>query len=72
MAQRKFDGGIKEEEREALVKWAGSIEEALNEEERAIADLRKKGREWLEGDWKGREHGMHVPCLLRRLDGSNI
>ncbi|CAZ83193.1 unnamed protein product [Tuber melanosporum] len=55
LAQRKFDGGVKPEERNAVVKWIDSVELSLAAEENAIADMRKKGREWLEGSWEGRE-----------------
>ncbi|PWW75142.1 hypothetical protein C7212DRAFT_281077 [Tuber magnatum] len=55
LAQRKFDGGVKPEERDAIVKWIESVELSLVAEENAIADMRKKGREWLEGSWEGRE-----------------
>ncbi|KAG0643768.1 hypothetical protein HOY80DRAFT_1007279 [Tuber brumale] len=55
LAQRKFDGGVKPEERDAVVKWIDSVELSLAAEENAIADMRRKGREWLEGSWEGRE-----------------
>jgi len=58
LAQRKFDGGVKPEERDAVVKWIDSVELSLAAEENAIADMRKKGREWLEGSWEGREMGL--------------
>ncbi|KAH8155098.1 uncharacterized protein LAJ45_00107 [Morchella importuna] len=55
MAQRKFEGGVKAEEKDSVVSWIGSVEESLSAEEKAIFDMRKKGREWLEGEWEGRE-----------------
>ena len=58
LAQRKFDGGVKPEERDAVVKWIDCVELSLAAEENAIADMRKKGREWLEGSWEGREMGL--------------
>lgn len=61
MAQRKFDGGVRVEERDAVVKWIGSVEESLDAEEKAILDMRKKGREWLEGDWEGKDMGLSLP-----------
>lgn len=62
MAQRKFDGGATPDERDAVVGWITGVEEALAEEERAIVELRRKGRDWLGGSWDGREYGM--PCIL--------
>lgn len=61
MAQRKFAGGVRTEERDALIRWVDSVERALAEEEKAIADIRSRGRDWLEGDWGGREYGRG-PC----------
>lgn len=58
MAQRKFDGGVKPEEEDAVVKWIDNVEVSLAAEEKAISDMRKKGRDWLEGNWKGREMGL--------------
>lgn len=66
MAQRKFEGGVKPEERQALQEWITGVESALDEEEKAISDLRSKGREWLEGSWEGRKHGML--CLFWRME----
>jgi hypothetical protein len=57
MAQRKFEGGVRAEEKEALVGWMTGVEKALDEEETAIVELRRKGRDWLEGDWARREYG---------------
>lgn len=62
MAQRKFDGGATPDERDAIVGWITGVEDALAEEERAIMELRRRGRDWLEGSWDGREYGM--PCIL--------
>lgn len=59
MAQRKFEGGVKAEERDSVISWIGSVEESLSAEEKAIFDMRKKGREWLEGEWEGREMGSY-------------
>lgn len=59
MAQRKFEGGVKAEEKDSVVSWIGSVEESLSAEEKAIFDMRKKGREWLEGEWEGREMGSY-------------
>lgn len=64
MAQRKFEGGVKVVERDAVVRWICSVEESLAAEETAILEMRKKGREWLEGDWEGRDMGLSHPCLF--------
>ncbi|CUS08003.1 unnamed protein product [Tuber aestivum] len=61
LAQRKFDGGVKPEERDAIVRWIESVELSLLAEENAIADMRKEGREWLEGSWEGREMTFSIP-----------
>lgn len=66
MAQRKFEGGVKVAERDAVVRWIGSVEESLAAEEKAILEMRKKGREWLEGDWEGRDMGLSHCCLFRK------
>jgi hypothetical protein len=58
MAQRKFSGGVRPQERDALVAWLEVVEKDLDEEEKAIIELRRKGRDWLEGSWDGREYGM--------------
>ena len=58
MAQRKFLGGVKPAEHTAMTTWITGVEDALFEEERALIELRRKGRDWLEGDWNGREYGM--------------
>lgn len=58
MVQRKFSGGIEAEEHTAMISWVTCIEEALFEEEAAVAEIRQKGRDWLEGSWDGREYGM--------------
>jgi hypothetical protein len=58
MAQRKFEGGVRPEERDAVISWITGVESALQEEEKAIVELRRKGRDWLEGSWDGREYGM--------------
>lgn len=58
MVQRKFAGGVKPEEHTTMTTWINGIEDSLFEEERALAELRQKGRDWLEGDWNGREYGM--------------
>lgn len=59
MAQRKFAGGVRPEETEALVTWIEGVEKALDEEEKAIIELRRKGRDWLEGSWEGREYDRY-------------
>lgn len=64
MAQRKFEGGVKTEERQAVLEWITGVEAALDEEEKAIADLRSKGREWLEGSWDGREYGQFSTVVV--------
>lgn len=64
MAQRKFEGGVRAAERDAVVKWICSVEESLDAEETAILEMRKKGREWLEGDWEGRDMGLSYRHLL--------
>lgn len=71
MAERKFDGGVKPDERQSLLEWITGVESALDEEEKAIADLRSKGREWLEGSWDGREHGV-LFLLLRYPETANL
>lgn len=67
MAQRKFEGGVKVEERDAVVRWISSIEESLAAEEMAISEMRKKGREWLEGDWEGRDMGLYPAICFRGI-----
>lgn len=70
MATRKFAGGVRPDERDALVNWIVGVETALEEEEMAIKELRRKGRDWLEGSWEGREYGALIiyryPCPLPR------
>ena len=71
MTQRKFDGGVRAEEREVLLGWISGVEDALDDEERTILELRRKGRDWLDGSWEGREYGEFPtseggPCLKRR------
>ncbi|KAI5818420.1 hypothetical protein BZA77DRAFT_243785 [Pyronema omphalodes] len=56
MAQRKFEGGVTPEERDAVLHWICGVETSLDEEEKAIKELRRKGRDWLEGSWEGREY----------------
>lgn len=70
MAQRKFEGGVRVEEKDAVVKWICSVEESLTAEERAISEMRKKGREWLEGDWVGRDMGMLDSPLFQIINAS--
>jgi hypothetical protein len=60
MAQRKFEGGVTAEERDAVLHWISGVERSLDEEEKAIKELRRKGRDWLEGSWEGREYGMDL------------
>ena len=54
MIQRQFQGGVKVEERDHVINWINSVEVSLDEEERDIAEMKRLGREWLEGDWSGR------------------
>jgi len=74
MAQRKFAGGVRPDERDALVNWIVGVESALDEEETAIKELRRKGRDWLEGSWEGREYGALIthPQSPVRFSGSFI
>lgn len=58
MEDRHFEGGVRHDEQQALLGWITEVESALTEEEKAISEIRSKGREWLEGSWDGREYGM--------------
>ena len=64
MEDRNFEGGVRHDERQAVLVWITGVENALDEEEQAIADIRSKDREWLEGSWEGREHGMSSGFVL--------
>jgi len=54
MVQRKFEGGVQIEERDHVINWIKSVEVSLDEEERDIAEMKRLGRQWLEGDWTGK------------------
>ena len=54
MMNRKFEGGVLPEERDHVINWIRSVEVSLDEEERDIAEMKRLGREWLEGDWSGK------------------
>lgn len=46
MVTRKFEGGVRPEERDHVIKWIEGVEVALDEEERDIAEMRRLGRQW--------------------------
>ena len=57
MATRKFAGGMRTEERETMERWAEGVEIMLGQEaemERLAAEERK-GWQWIQEDWTGRE-----------------
>lgn len=54
MIQRQFQGGVRVEERDHVINWINSVEVSLDEEERDIVEMKRLGRQWLEGDWSGR------------------
>ncbi|KAI5797945.1 hypothetical protein DFH27DRAFT_95359 [Peziza echinospora] len=61
MTQRNFEGGVKVEERDYVIGWIKGVEISLDEEERDIAEMKRLGRQWLEGDWSGRHaHRNHL------------
>ncbi|KAF8455510.1 hypothetical protein BGX38DRAFT_1167194 [Terfezia claveryi] len=61
MVQRKFEGGVQIEERDHVIDWIKSVEVSLDEEERDIAEMKRLGRQWLEGDWTGKyAHRNHL------------
>ncbi|KAI9868705.1 MAG: hypothetical protein M1813_004556 [Trichoglossum hirsutum] len=57
MAGRKFAGGMRQEESDAMRNWVGSVEALIQEEERReqLEQQKRAGWEWMRGDWVGRE-----------------
>lgn len=56
-ASRYFAGGLRDEERAAILEWISGIGDMLGEEQR-LEDIEKKRREswsWTSGDWEGKE-----------------
>lgn len=49
------DGSVTAEEKAQVVSWISSVEDCLAQEESSIGEIRRKCREWSEGDWTGRE-----------------
>jgi hypothetical protein len=57
MASRNWAGGIRKEERISIEEWVISVEDLLREEEkREKEELEERAnREWMDGEWTGRE-----------------
>jgi hypothetical protein len=49
------DRKVTVEERAEVIGWITSVEDCLLKEESSIGEIRRKCREWSEGDWTGRE-----------------
>ncbi|KAH0536913.1 hypothetical protein FGG08_006251 [Glutinoglossum americanum] len=58
MAGRKFAGGMRQEESDAMRNWVSSVEALMLEEERReqLEQQKRAGWKWIRGDWTGREH----------------
>ncbi|KAL4895115.1 hypothetical protein BDV59DRAFT_192067 [Aspergillus ambiguus] len=67
-ASRHFVGGLRDDERLAILAWMSNVREMLREESRLelLEAKEREGWSWIEGDWTGREREREE-AFLRSL-----